>query len=109
MEVAARYEGGYHSDHRCIRIFWSIVKEFDEEQKKKFLFFVTGSDRAPLRGLGKLTIIIQKVGSDPYDGNQLPTSHTCYNQLILPCYKDKETMETKLLTAIQYAEGFGLQ
>jgi len=109
LEVATTYDNGYHSDHLAIRNFWEIVKSFDHEQKKKFLFFVTGSDRAPLRGLGKLGLKIIRNGSDPYDGQQLPTSHTCFNMLMLPAYKTKDEMTTKLLTAIQYAEGFGLQ
>lgn len=36
-------------------------------------------------------------------------SHTCFNQLVLPTYKNKKTLRTKLLTAIQNAEGFGLE
>ena len=110
LEVGCKYDGGYFAEHRAIRNFWRIIKEdLNLEQQKKFLFFVTGSDRAPLRGLGKLGMKIIKVGSDPYDGVQLPTSHTCFNILILPAYPTKEVMKQKLLTAIQYSEGFGLK
>ena len=35
-----------------------------EENKKKFLAFVTGTDRAPLKGLGEVTLTIQRNGPD---------------------------------------------
>ena len=76
-----------------------------KKKKKKFLSFVTGCDRAPIDGLGSLTITVTNGGSDL---NQLPTAHTCFNNLILPDYKDKQKMKKSLLTAINYSEGFGL-
>ncbi|ETO13136.1 hypothetical protein RFI_24240, partial [Reticulomyxa filosa] len=109
LEVSTKYEGGYHSDHPSIRLFWRVAKSFDEENKKKLLFFVTGSHRAPLRGLGKLGLVIHRVGSDPYDGEMLPTAHTCFNTLMLPAYPKLEIMEEKLTLAIKYSQGFGLQ
>ena len=36
----------------------------------------------------------------------LPTSHTCFNQLVLPAYKKKEEMIQKLEYAIAHAGGF---
>ncbi|ETO17922.1 hypothetical protein RFI_19384, partial [Reticulomyxa filosa] len=109
LEVTTKYEGGYHSEHPAIRLFWRVIKSFDEENKKKFLLFTTGSYRAPLRGLGKLGLVIHRVGSDPYDGEMLPTSHTCFNALMLPAYSTLEIMQEKLTRAIQYSQGFGLQ
>jgi ubiquitin-protein ligase E3 A len=43
--------------------------------------FVTGSFKAPIGGLGKLSLLIQRAGPD---SDSLPTSHTCFNTLILP-------------------------
>ena len=79
--------------------------DFNEEEKKKFLSFVTGCDRAPIDGLGSLTITISNGGSGT---NQLPSAHTCFNNLILPNYKNKELLRKKLHIAINYSEGFGL-
>jgi ubiquitin-protein ligase E3 A len=42
------------------------------------------------------------------DARLLPTSHTCFNSLILPDYKDYETLKEKMLIAIQHNEGFGM-
>ena len=41
--------------------------------------------------------------------NNLPEAHTCFNQLVLPDYKDKERLKRKLTIAISNAEGFGLE
>ena len=46
------------------RWFWEVIHLFDEEQKRRFLFFCTGSDRAPIKGLGSMNFIIMKHGID---------------------------------------------
>ena len=60
--------------------------EYDVEDKKKFLKFLTGSDRAPLRGLKEIKLKISRSA----ELSHLPTTHTCFNHLILPDYKDKQ-------------------
>ena len=87
------------------RNFWEIVHGFTEEQKKRLLFFTTGSDRVPIGGLSKLQFVIAKNGGD---SDRLPTSHTCYNVLLLCEYSSKEKLKERLLTAISNAEGFGM-
>ena len=104
LKIAAVYEE-YDKNSETIKYFWEILLDFNEEEKKKFLSFVTGCDRAPIDGLGSLSITITNGGNDL---NQLPTAHTCFNNLILPDYKDKEKMKKNLLIAINYSEGFGL-
>ena len=76
------------------------------EQKRHFLMFTTGSDRAPVGGLGTLTLCIQRAGPDT---DRLPTSHTCFDTLLLPEYSNKQKMADRLMHAITNAEGFGLQ
>ena len=105
LKKACMYEDGYTKDSETIKYFWEILLEFNEEQKKKFLFFVTGCDRAPIDGLGSLQITISNGGTDL---NQLPSAHTCFNNLILPDYKNKEVLKKKIYIAINYSEGFGL-
>lgn len=43
------------------------------------------------------------------DSDKLPTAHTCFNALLLPEYGSRDKLRSKLLTAIQNAQGFGLQ
>ncbi|GFR00555.1 putative E3 ubiquitin-protein ligase HECTD2 [Trichonephila clavata] len=40
---------------------------------------------------------------------KLPISHTCFNQLVLPRYKNRDILREKLTIAISNAEGFGLE
>ena len=104
LKKACQYEE-YTKDSETIKYFWEILLDFNEEEKKKFLSFVTGCDRAPIDGLGSLHITISNGGTDI---KQLPSAHTCFDNLILPDYKDKEKMKKAILTAINYSEGFGL-
>lgn len=105
LEKTTEYDGGYNKDSQIIKDFWEIIHSFGEEQKKLFLQFTTGTDRAPVGGLGKLKMIIAKNGSDT---DRLPTSHTCFNALLLPEYSSKEKLRERLLKAITYAKGFGM-
>lgn len=66
---------------------------------------VEGSDRVPVGGLSRLKLIIARNGPD---SDRLPTSHTCFNVLLLPEYSSKEKLEDRLLKAINYSKGFGM-
>ncbi|XP_008291550.1 ubiquitin-protein ligase E3A-like [Stegastes partitus] len=105
LEKTTEYDGGYSKDSQIIKDFWETIHSFGEEQKRLFLQFTTGTDRAPVGGLGKLKMIIAKNGSDT---DRLPTSHTCFNALLLPEYSTKEKLRERLLKAITYAKGFGM-
>uniref|UniRef100_A0A3Q2Y5U8 Ubiquitin-protein ligase E3A n=1 Tax=Hippocampus comes TaxID=109280 RepID=A0A3Q2Y5U8_HIPCM len=105
LEKTVEYDGGYSKDTQIIKDFWGTLHSFGEEQKRLFLQFTTGTDRAPVGGLGKLKMIIVKNGSDT---ERLPTSHTCFNALLLPEYSSKEKLQERLLKAITYAKGFGM-
>lgn len=91
---------------QAVKWLWEIVQEMDDEEQRRFLKFFTGSDRSPIGGLGNLRCIIQRDGTDSL---KLPTSHTCFNTLLLPSYKTKEKMTDRLKLAIMNAEGFGLE
>ncbi|KAG0017974.1 putative E3 ubiquitin-protein ligase HTD2 [Podila clonocystis] len=105
LEQITQYEGGFHAKSRIIRWFWETVHAYEEKDKKRLLFFTTGSDRVPIGGLGQLSFTISKNGPDSM---RLPTSHTCYNTLMLCAYSSKERLQERLMTAIGNAEGFGL-
>ncbi|CEM37763.1 unnamed protein product [Vitrella brassicaformis CCMP3155] len=107
LRKGARYDGGYTPDHPYINTFWQILMSFDQEHKRKFLIFCTGSDRAPLGGLEDLRLLIQRNGTEPTV--RLPTAYTCYNALLLPEYADGDKLQKLLVQAIEQAEGFGLR
>jgi len=104
LERGTHYDG-YKADDDTVKIFWEVVHSFDIGQQKNFLFFATGSDRSPIGGLDKLNLVITKNGED---SERLPSSHTCFNHLLLPDYKNKEKLATKLGKAINNCKGFGL-
>lgn len=105
LQEITQYEGGFDANSTIIKWFWEIVHAYEDKDKKRLLFFATGSDRVPIGGLGQLSFTISKNGPDSM---RLPTSHTCYNTLMLCTYDTKERLEERLLTAIGNAEGFGL-
>ncbi|KAF7457040.1 E3 ubiquitin-protein ligase [Cryptosporidium felis] len=102
----SRYQDGYTSESPTIVMFWEIVRKFDLKLQKKLLFFVTGSDRVPMKGLGDLSFVIGRHGPD---SDLLPTAHTCFNFLLLPDYRNKEKLERQLLIALEHSKGFGLK
>jgi len=105
LEKAAIYDDGYTDEHWIIQAMWRVIKAFDNNQKKKFLFFCTGCDRAPIKGLSQLQFVVTRAGPD---SDRLPTAHTCFNHLLLPEYSSEEKLRDRLLVAISNAEGFGL-
>ncbi|KIY91897.1 ubiquitin-protein ligase E3 A [Monoraphidium neglectum] len=107
LEAATHYDDGYSSTTPVIRWFWEVAHSLEEAQRKRLLSFITGSDRVPIKGLAHLTppFVISPNGGH---SDRLPTAHTCFNHLLLPVYRDKETLRARLLLAIENAEGFGL-
>lgn len=64
LERATIYSDGYTRDTPVIKWFWEVIHSLTDEQKKKFLFFCTGADRAPINGLSHLKFIIARNGGD---------------------------------------------
>ncbi|XP_077067446.1 NEDD4-like E3 ubiquitin-protein ligase WWP2 isoform X2 [Siphateles boraxobius] len=100
----------YTKNSKQIHWFWQVVKEMDNEKRIRLLQFVTGTCRLPVGGFAELIgsngpqkFCIDKVGKETW----LPRSHTCFNRLDLPPYKNMEQLREKLLFAIEETEGFG--
>ncbi|OAG31816.1 ubiquitin-protein ligase E3 A [Nematocida displodere] len=96
---------GYRKDSVIVQYFWEIFRAYDKQTQKKFLRFVTGSDRAPSGGLSKMAIVFMRNGGDT---DRLPSSQTCFNTLLIPEYATKEKLQEKLDIAVQHTEGFFL-
>ena len=48
------YQQPYSESHKVAAWFWKLLlEEFNEDQKKKFMKFVFGSERAPAGGLSR--------------------------------------------------------
>ena len=98
-----QYDDGFSCDSPCTALLWEVIHELPLEMKKKFLFFCTGSDRVPIKGLGNLSFVISRNGSDE---ERLPSAHTCFNHLLLPEYTTKSKLKAQLLKAVSDTEGF---
>ncbi|XP_068831464.1 probable E3 ubiquitin-protein ligase HERC3 isoform X2 [Capricornis sumatraensis] len=105
LEETAIYKGDYSATHPTVKLFWETFHEFPLEKKKKFLLFLTGSDRIPIYGMASLQIVIQSTASGE---EYLPVAHTCYNLLDLPKYSSKEVLRARLTQALDNYEGFSL-
>lgn len=104
--------------------FWEVFHDLSEAEKKKFLLYLTGSDRIPVQGMKAIRVSLDRVCIISYhsiidiacqviiqptpDERFLPVAHTCFNLLDLPRYRTKERLKYKLLQAIQQTQGFSL-
>ena len=105
LKEVTNYQDGYTENSLAIKYFWQVIEELSDDEKKKFLFFSTGCDKAPINGLSDLKFNISRHGDNQ---DHLPSAHTCFNHLLLPDYQTKEKLEEKLKKAINNSEGFGL-
>lgn len=105
LHKATEYENGYTAESQIIKDFWAIVYDMKIELQRKLLEFSTGSDRVPVGGLSNLKLVIARHGPD---SDRLPTSHTCFNVLLLPEYDSKEKLKDRLYKAISFSKGFGM-
>ena len=105
VQANTKYDGFRETDV-TVKHFWEVVGAYSTDEKRALLAFATGCDRAPVGGLGKLKLILQKSGPDSM---ALPHSHTCFNLLAMPAYTSRGKMRDRLGIAIHNATGFGLQ
>ncbi|CAB3382980.1 Hypothetical predicted protein [Cloeon dipterum] len=97
---------GFRPDDSIISNLWDVLESLNQDLQRKFLLFVTGSDRVPVGGTGEMTLKVTRSSGSIED---LPEAHTCFNQLVLPAYQSKSQLSKKLTIAISNAEGFGLE
>uniref|UniRef100_A0A182MXZ7 Ubiquitin-protein ligase E3C n=1 Tax=Anopheles dirus TaxID=7168 RepID=A0A182MXZ7_9DIPT len=101
-----RYGGDFTLEHHTIQLFWKVVEQFDDIQRRLLLKFVTSCSRPPLLGFKDLDppFYIQNAG----DTDRLPSASTCMNLLKLPAFEEEDVLREKLLYAIQSGAGFEL-
>lgn len=98
---------GFGETSDTIQHFWDVLEEFDGEERRAFVRFVTSADKAPLLGFKELTpnFAIRNAGPDT---TRLPTSSTCMNLFKLPPYHSKQVLKEKLLLSINSGARFDL-
>ena len=105
LEATTTYDPALRMQERMW--LWEILGAYDQDELGKFLEFLSGSPRPPLRGfagvrnfkneLGKWMLVSVAAGVD-----RLPGSQTCFKQLLLPKYSNIETMKARLDYAIEH-------
>lgn len=58
LQRNATYKEGYSANDPTINLFWQVFHELPLEEKKKFLLFLTGSDRIPIQGMKAIKVSI---------------------------------------------------
>lgn len=106
LRTTALYRGVFTDSHPIIHWLWDVLRDFSTRDKRRFLHFLTGSDRVPVGGLGDIRLTVQATGATH---TSLPVAHTCFNLLDLPdSYESKDELQTRLMVALDHCEGFGL-
>ncbi len=95
---------GYEVNDEVIQWFWKCIRSWPPERKSRLLQSATGTSRIPVNGFkdlqgsdGPKRFTIEKSG----DPSQLPKSHTCFNRIDLPPYRDYASLEQKLTLAVE--------
>lgn len=94
-------------EHPTVQIFWEVMKNLDDTDRRKVLKYVTSTPRAPLLGFSQLNprFSIRDAGGDE---QRLPSTSTCINLMKLPRYSTSELLKQKLLYAVNSGAGFDL-
>ncbi|OCF44407.1 hypothetical protein I317_01667 [Kwoniella heveanensis CBS 569] len=102
---------GWKSTDPEIQWFWRALRSFSQEERSRFLMFVTSSSRVPLGGFAQLQ---GSSGIQPFQIQKLyakegglPQASTCFNLLLLPTYASYEQLRERLQFAIVETGGFG--
>ncbi|XP_016394058.1 NEDD4-like E3 ubiquitin-protein ligase WWP2 [Sinocyclocheilus rhinocerous] len=92
-------------DEKELELMLCGMQEIDlnDWQKNTIYRHYTKNTSCCLGSNGPQKFCIDKVGKETW----LPRSHTCFNRLDLPPYKNQEQLREKLLFAIEETEGFG--
>ncbi|XP_055587415.1 E3 ubiquitin-protein ligase TRIP12 [Uranotaenia lowii] len=103
LAECCRTDHGFSQDSQAIQYFYDILSNYNREEQRLFLQFVTGSPRLPTGGFKALTppltIVRKKMDGQQNPDEYLPSVMTCVNYLKLPDYSSRETMRQKLKIA----------
>jgi hypothetical protein len=94
---------GYEANDSVIVALGEVLGEFNEEERRRFIRFVTGASHLPVGGAAALTptLAIWRMEKDGIRSDDLlPTAAICANALKLPPYTSKDQLRSKLLLAM---------
>lgn len=94
-------------EHPTIKLFWKVMGDFTDAQRRDVLKYVSSTPRAPLLGFSQLRPMFS-IRDGGTDEERLPSTSTCVNLLKLPRYTQEEKLREKLLYAVTSGAGFDL-
>jgi len=107
LQKMTKYEGTHRADALHIKNFWEIMRlRFDEMERAKFLKFIWGRSRLPVRSTDfethfKITPLPRSTANP--DG-YMPIAHTCFFSLELPAYTTIDVMHKRMIYAANHCE-----
>ncbi|XP_059970992.1 probable E3 ubiquitin-protein ligase HERC6 [Mesoplodon densirostris] len=104
FEKHSTYGPGYCKSHPTILMFWNAFHKLTLDEKRKFLFFLTGNERLHVKGIRKVGILFHC--PETFSERDFSRSLMCHNILDLPKYSTMERMEDALQVAINSNKGF---
>lgn len=100
---------GYSMESPTIHDLIYVMSTFNDQEKRLFLQFLTGSPKLPIGGFKALHPRLTVVLKHPEDGLQadeyLPSVMTCANYLKLPKYSSQGIMRSRIVQAMQEGSG----
>ncbi|ODV95208.1 hypothetical protein PACTADRAFT_42344 [Pachysolen tannophilus NRRL Y-2460] len=100
---------GYNIESKSVASLLEIMSEFDKEERRKFLQFLTGSPRLPIGGFKNLrpnlTVVCKRSEDGLKPDDYLPSVMTCANYLKLPDYSSKMVMKKRIVHAFNEGSG----
>lgn len=58
LQNNTKYGNGYSEDHQTIKMFWNVIRNSEENDKRAMLKFVTSCSRPPLLGFKVNNILV---------------------------------------------------
>jgi E3 ubiquitin-protein ligase HECTD3 len=96
LKMSVEYEDSISYQSVNVKYFWEAMENFTNEERSKFVRFVTGRKRQPVK-------IYFCLSDTPPDG--FPDSSTCSGSLYFPIYPSAKIAEDKLRYAINNCIG----
>jgi len=86
--------------------FWQVLQHMGKEDLSRFVQFCTGSSLLPPGGWAGLRPHLQ-ISWGGAEAGTLPTSHTCFNMIVLPDAENYHMLEKVMMVAVREgSEGF---
>ncbi|KAK9482370.1 hypothetical protein V1527DRAFT_499185 [Lipomyces starkeyi] len=106
---SVKADHGYTMSSKTVQNLLEVMTQYDVNQRRAFLQFITGSPNLPIGGFKSLTptfTIVCKSSEPPYSPDDyLPSVMTCVNYLKIPDYSSKEVLCARVTKAIEEGSG----